>query len=323
MRKLGALVLMAALPHVAGAQDTGEDDDPVARLHERIEALEFALYPRGVDPALVTEDMSQMRNLAGLLVLSNFPMRDGALDVYRVADDVAEERQLDLLRSARTGIGPSREELAEGDYTHFPYERFRGDAPPPGAEPVPVLWDRAAQPDGTRLVALSNGAVKRMKEAEVRALLEKCGQTNLKHAKEGVSFTCPRRFRVLEIERGQTPVVVVDDPATRSVDILVVLHGKQTPQFLSEFYRGFKVGIKVEKELEQTPIREKIGDAEVTGTKLVYQGRNDPTRHVLRFFALLASCTIAVQTTEAADAFVYPRLRAVLSSVAVAKAGSK
>jgi hypothetical protein len=57
-----------------------------------------------------------MRNLAGLLVLSQYPMKDGALDVYHVvAKDVSADKQLELLRSARTGIGPLRSEIQQGE----------------------------------------------------------------------------------------------------------------------------------------------------------------------------------------------------------------
>jgi hypothetical protein len=56
MRKLGALASIAALPCVAGAEDEVRGES--ARLQARVEALEAALYPRGHDGKLTTEDMA-------------------------------------------------------------------------------------------------------------------------------------------------------------------------------------------------------------------------------------------------------------------------
>ena len=320
MRKLGALAVIAALPYVA----RGEDDvaDEAARLQERIEALEAALYPRGRDRKLVTKDMSRMRKLAGLAAFSKLTMRDGALDVYHVVASAPADKQLELLRSSRTGVGPSPSEIQKGDYTHFPYERFRGAAPPKKGEEVPILWDRVAHSDGTRLVALLTGVVKRMEEADVLALLDKCGQSTLRYSKDAVSFAFPRRFRLTEIRRGLVLVILVDDPVTRSLDIMIALHGKQTPQYFAEFIRGLKSGIKVETVVEQAQTKERIGDEEVAGTKIVYLRENDTSKHVMRFFTVQEAYSVVVQTTQARDAFVYQRLGSILRSVAFRKEGS-
>ena len=323
MRKLGVLALIAALPYVAGAEDEDEVEVEAARLQARIEALEAALYPRGHNVKLIPVDMARMRNLAGLLVFSQFPMKDGALDVYHVVvDDLPADRQLELLRDSRTGVGPLPSEVQQGDYTHFPYERFRGTAPPKDGGEVPLIWDRVAQLDGTRLVALSSGAVKRMEEAKVLALLDRWSQSTLEYSKNAISFAFPRRFRLTETQRGTVPVIFLDDPVTRSMDLFLAFHGKQTPQYFAEFYRGLKSGIKVETEIEQTQIKEPIGDKAVAGTRLVYLPQDDATRHVLRFFTVQDSCTVAVLTAQANDALVYRRLRTILRSLVVPKQGS-
>jgi hypothetical protein len=320
MRKLAGLALIGALPYVAGAQDKVEDE--TARLKERVEALEAALYPRGRDQAAITADMALMRNLAGLLVFSQFPMQDGALDVYRVVGkDAPDERRLELFRSHRTGVGPSRAEVQKGDYTHFPYERFRGDTPPKGSGDVPLFWDRVAQLDGTRLVALANGAAKRMQEADLLALLERCGQSNIRYSKNGVSFTFPRRFQLVESQRGPVLVSILNDPVTRNL-VFLAHHGKHKPQYFAAFYAGLKSGLKVATVVEQTQIKEKIGNEEVTGTKLVYLAENDPTKQILRYFTVQEACTIAVRTAQAKDAFAYRKLRSILRSVALPEAGS-
>jgi len=320
MRTLAGLVLIGALPYVASAQDKVEDE--TARLRERVGALEAALYPDGTDQAAITADRTLMRNLAGLLVISQFPMRDGALDVYRVfGKDAPDDRQLELFRSQRTGVGPSRAEVSGGDYTHFPYERFRGDTPPKVGADVPLVWDRVAQLDGTRLVGLANGVAKRMKEADLLALLERWGQRYLKFSKNGLSFALPRRFRLVETQRGTALVIAAHDAVTRDM-VLFALHGKQAPQYFAAFHAGLKSGLKVATEVEQTQIKEKIGDEEVTGTKLVYLSENAPAKRILRYFTAHQSCTIAVMTAQATDAFVYRKLRAILRSVALPKAGA-
>ncbi|MFQ5843995.1 MAG: hypothetical protein ACE5JG_03315, partial [Planctomycetota bacterium] len=93
---------------------------------------------------------------------------DGRIDVYRIAGP-------DFLRSARSGCGPTPEEVRRGDYAGFPYKRFRGKEFSPYGD-APLLWDREAGADGTRLVAFANGTAAAVEEAALRRLLRRHGQ---------------------------------------------------------------------------------------------------------------------------------------------------
>lgn len=109
------------------------------------------------------DDRNDLRNLAGLLLLRSpggtLPMKDGALDVYAlVRNGDLKGENLKVLRSRRSGTGPTDEEIERGDYANFPWERYRGDGKLEGP-PFPLLWERKPDDKGKVLVALSDGTV--------------------------------------------------------------------------------------------------------------------------------------------------------------------
>lgn len=121
------------------------------------------------------EDQSNLRNIAGLAAACEaLPMKDGAFDpYYLVRNGDIRGSNIKILRSARSGIGPTEEEATAGDYTKFPWERYRGEPRPRGASPYPLLWDKRPDEDGWVLVALSDGTAYRWnQEALDRALAE-------------------------------------------------------------------------------------------------------------------------------------------------------
>lgn len=124
-----------------------------------------------------TDDLNSVRNLVGLLfVQREMPMKDGRVDVYAlVRSGDLGEADLSLLRSARFGEGPSKEAIEAGDYSAFPYERFRGKVE--RDKVVPLLWDRKPDERGGRVVGLSSGAVKFYEEEQVQQMLREHGQT--------------------------------------------------------------------------------------------------------------------------------------------------
>jgi hypothetical protein len=97
-------------------------------------------------------DLLNVRDIVGLVAFTGrLPMRDGAFDPYdllRTGDMTFE--QIKVLRSERLGIGPTEEEIRRGDYTNFPWERYRGDPGRPRTPPFPLLWER--EPLGRRII---------------------------------------------------------------------------------------------------------------------------------------------------------------------------
>ena len=102
---------------------------------------------------------------------------DDRVDVYFLVRrwDIAEKDLPDLYWSARSGSGPSKDEVLDGDYSSFPYTRFGGRILH-GEVAIPLLWDRDPQPDGRRLVGFRGGDVKWMKEEDLQNLLRGLGQ---------------------------------------------------------------------------------------------------------------------------------------------------
>jgi hypothetical protein len=241
-------------------------------------------------------------------------MKDGALDVYRLFPKrELKERHPFVFRSQRTGAGPSLEELKRGDYTHFPYERWRGATPPKKFGRIPILWDRAPQPDGTRLVAMASGTAEVMQEAKLQKLLETYGQLTLTYSKQGVSFTCPRRFRLTE----RPTMIFVNDPATGDMDVTIAVLGKQDAKFFAAVLEGLKAGVRVETIVEETEITEQIGDTEVPGKRIVYVRKGEKGKRVLRFVPFRDSYAVIVGSTLREDAVQHPKLQSILRSIKI------
>jgi hypothetical protein len=122
------------------------------------------------------EDMNRMRQLAGHAILAEtFPLKDGAFDPYAFAatGDIARENY-DMFRSARMGKGPTDEEVERGDYTNFPWERYRGDGSEKKRfERVPLLWEKEPGADGQHVVALNDGSCLAMSPADLKAALKR------------------------------------------------------------------------------------------------------------------------------------------------------
>lgn len=117
------------------------------------------------------QDQNSLRQLAGLAAMQKeLPLKDGAFDPYEfVRDGTITRANYVLLRSQRSGTGPTDAEIERGDYTNLPWERYRGDGRLEGP-PFPLLWEGEPDEDGRRLVALSDGSARYMEEAEFAAL---------------------------------------------------------------------------------------------------------------------------------------------------------
>jgi hypothetical protein len=63
--------------------------------------------------------------------------------------------------------GPSRDDVAAGDYTNFPYQRRRGRFAPDAEPAVPILWERSG---AYRYVAFSDGSTRLLTDAEAADL---------------------------------------------------------------------------------------------------------------------------------------------------------
>ena len=68
------------------------------------------------------EDTNNLRQIIGPVVDSGqLPLKDGAFDPYQlVARGQHFRAGYRILRSKRSGTGPTDEEVERGDYTHFP-----------------------------------------------------------------------------------------------------------------------------------------------------------------------------------------------------------
>jgi len=99
-------------------------------------------------------------------------MKDGAFDQFAYArkGDIVDAN-FRLFRSERSGIGPTDDEIERGDYTHFPWERYRGDGRLE-APPFPLLWETKPDGKGKVLVALSDSSVRYVERAELEAMLQ-------------------------------------------------------------------------------------------------------------------------------------------------------
>lgn len=118
------------------------------------------------------EDMADLRNIVGLLATgAAIPVdKTGRVDVYAlVREGEVIEQYVSLFASKRFDYGPTWKEARKGDYTKFPFVRFKGD--PNQQKQVPLLWDKQPDERNGRLVAWSGGSVKWYPEAEIRELL--------------------------------------------------------------------------------------------------------------------------------------------------------
>jgi hypothetical protein len=119
------------------------------------------------------EKTNNLRTIANLLVVlgSPLPMKDGALDVYALVQKGEITREnFALLRRPREDR-PTDDEILRGDYTNFPYERYRGKAQLGSARPFPLLWDKTPDEHGVYVVAMSHGGAEAVDEAGMRAML--------------------------------------------------------------------------------------------------------------------------------------------------------
>jgi len=152
----------------------------VATLKARLDKLEGgAKKPeRHVSRAATMEDLNSLRNLAGLVVVAEkVPMKDGALDVYAfvTAGDVTKDKY-EIFRSKRLGTGPTDKEIEAGDYTNFPWERYRGDPAKLRSfrgGPRPVLWEKEPGADGKQVAAMSDGSAMLLTPEDLAAALKR------------------------------------------------------------------------------------------------------------------------------------------------------
>jgi hypothetical protein len=136
--------------------------------------LVVVLIPRSSDARNRLEDHNNLRQIVGVFLISSteLPLApDGRLDVYAVVRKREVDRDhCSIFRSARSGKGPSWDEIQAGDYRNFPYRRRRGAVDRRSAVPVPILWDPEPTKD-ERLVAYSDFSVRFVDEATFRDFL--------------------------------------------------------------------------------------------------------------------------------------------------------
>jgi len=172
----GLTPLRAEEPGLAARVATLEEQ--VGAIRKRLELLEARSGVQRTDvsdAADKIEDFNNLRNLVGLVtILGKLPMKDGALDVYVFVQrgDILP-RDFSMFRSARLRKGPTDEEILRGDYTNFPWERCKADAPRlTSLQPFPLLWEKEPGPDGKHVVGLSNGAIRLLAPEELTPLLQ-------------------------------------------------------------------------------------------------------------------------------------------------------
>lgn len=167
--------LRADEPGIEGR--VGALEREVLALKARLDKLEGARgQPRPGSRVATMEDLNSLRQLAGHAVIAaKAPIKDGALDPYSfVREGNITGANLGLFRSARQGRGPTDEEIRRGDYTNFPWERYRGDGSDlRRPKLVPILWEKEPGADGKHVVAFNDGSTKLVEPAELESLLKK------------------------------------------------------------------------------------------------------------------------------------------------------
>ena len=136
--------------------------------------LSFPMHGVTEADAARREDTNNLRNIVGLVVLTKkVPLRDGAFDPYAffLSGEIRREN-LRVFESVRSKAGPTDKEIKRGDYTNFPWERYRGDGKLVGA-PFPLLWEKKPDKNGMLLVGLSDGTAKYWDHATLEAALKK------------------------------------------------------------------------------------------------------------------------------------------------------
>lgn len=116
-------------------------------------------WPReGCGGGPILRDIYNLKGIVGLVITApQTPLKDGELDPYAFvrSGDVVRE-QYGIFRSVRSGTGPTDEEIERGDYTNFPWERYRGDGKPIGR--FPLLWEKEPDKRGGRIVGFADGS---------------------------------------------------------------------------------------------------------------------------------------------------------------------
>ncbi|MFI5403877.1 MAG: hypothetical protein ACHQ1G_13145 [Planctomycetota bacterium] len=151
----------------------------VAALKERLAKLEGARAAKPArrgDRAARIEDLNKLRQITGLIVVAEkAPVKDGALDPYsfvRMGD--VDRKYYDIFRSVSLGQGPTDDEIERGDYTNFPWERYRGDGSDiRGPAVIPLLWEKEPGADGGHLVGMNDGSARILSPEELKALLKR------------------------------------------------------------------------------------------------------------------------------------------------------
>ena len=135
------------------------------------------------EEAPIVSDADHLRTIAGLWCqYRDTPVaQDGRIDVFalarkRMEDGRPPSRQsiVSAFSSERLGRGPTWNQIRDGDYSSFAWERFRG-TPPPG-DVVPILWEPLPTEDERALVAYSDGMVREIDASELKQLLQNLGQ---------------------------------------------------------------------------------------------------------------------------------------------------
>lgn len=138
---------------------------------------------RESEEAILSRDRDRLRELTGTLRtfvkgFENLPLAaDGRIDVYfpiREKEPGELAPLLDMLRSERYDTHPTIEQIKNGDYHRFAYQRHRGKVPTDKV--VPLLWDPGPDRKGERLVAYSDGGVRTVEEIYFIEELTRTGQ---------------------------------------------------------------------------------------------------------------------------------------------------
>ena len=77
------------------------------------------------------------------------------MDIYRALLAAVTDTEEMVALCRRDGVGPTLEQIRDGDYSQFPYQRAEGAASMENGG-KPVFWDRKPNSKGSRLVALSD-----------------------------------------------------------------------------------------------------------------------------------------------------------------------
>jgi hypothetical protein len=152
-------------------------DVRLARVEGAMLALQDRLLPDATARPRVAEETNRLKQMIQCLISmdgTKFPrLKDGTIDAYAIVRaGVVENHTFAELTQNRHGLTQAPiADIGKGNYRNFPYERGGRWAIKSSTRASPVLWEKTADRNGMVVVAFSNGAVKYIKQSDLKRMI--------------------------------------------------------------------------------------------------------------------------------------------------------